>query len=153
MLKKLDLDFDGLIEYGNAINTIELSFYASLMLQVNDTVQARYTVKRGSGRLNDLGCVLSVNSERMLNVFKEDERCNVFNGTEKTLFPPMQKKHEVVWTYSNDACKSFPLRFKYMTKLRHINTAYKSALFTDPLVKIDSSTVILLPVCLVILPF
>lgn len=123
------------------------------MLQVNDTVQARYTVKRGNERLGDVGCVLSVNSERMLNIFKEDERCNVFNGTDKTLFPPIQKKHDTVWTYSNDACKSFPLRFKYMKKLFHINTAFKSALFTDPLVKIDLSTVILLTVCLVILPF
>lgn len=104
------------------------------MLQINDTA-TRYSVQRGSHGMDVLGNVVAVNSEKTLNIFKEDERCNVFNGTDKTIFPPVQKKKSVVWTYSNDACRSFPLRFKYMKKHRHLKLAYKSALFNDPLVK------------------
>lgn len=127
-------DFDGLIEYSHPFEKFPLSMLWNILLQLNDSVQARYTVKRGSRNLKDIGNIIGVNSETMLNVFKDDPRCNVFNGTDKTIFPPLQEKNEIVWTYSNDACKSFPLRFRYKKTLRNIRTAFKNALFTDPLV-------------------
>lgn len=112
--------------------------------QLNDSIQARYTVKRGANNIYDIGRVIAVNNERMLNVFKEDEKCNLYNGTDKSLFEPFQRKDKIIWAYAHDACKSFPLRFKYRKTIRHIKTAFKSAYFTDPLVKTLNLKIILL---------
>lgn len=109
---------------------------SNITFQVNDTVQGRYTVLRGSRNIQDVGRVIAINGEAMLSVYKESNnyKCNLINGTDKMFFPPFQQKSDVLWIHAESACKSFPLRFKKMKRKRTINTAYKTVDLSDPLV-------------------
>lgn len=81
-----------------------------------------------------MGRVVAVNGRPTLKVFKDDQKCNVINGTDKLFYPPFQKKRDIIWAYSDDACKSFPLRYQYTKWLRGAKTAWKSVHMADPLV-------------------
>ncbi|KAJ6644521.1 Sensory neuron membrane protein 1 [Pseudolycoriella hygida] len=100
---------------------------------INDTVQGRYTVLRGSKNIQDVGRVVAINGEPMLKVYKDNVKCNLINGTDKMFFPPFQQKQDILWVHAENACKSFPLRFKYMKRKRTISTAYKFVDLSDPL--------------------
>ncbi|KAJ6644435.1 Sensory neuron membrane protein 1 [Pseudolycoriella hygida] len=100
---------------------------------INDTVQGRYTVLRGSKNIQDVGRVIAINGDAMLNVYKDNYKCNLINGTDKMFFPPFQEKKDVLWIHAENACKSVPLRFKYMKRKRTVNTAYKFVDLSDPL--------------------
>lgn len=89
---------------------------------------------RGSENIRDVGRVTAVNNEHILKLYEEDERCNVINGTDTMYFPPFQLKDEILLVFSSAACKSFPLRYKYMKRVSGVKTAYKFMDFTDPLV-------------------
>lgn len=104
--------------------------------QLNDSIQARYTVLRGVKNIHDVGRLLAVNDKPTLKVFKEDPKCNIINGTDKIFYPPLQKKLDIIWVYSHDACKSFPLRYQYKKTMRGASTAWKSINMSDPLVGI-----------------
>lgn len=88
---------------------------------------------RGSKNVRNVGRVIFVN-DQPLNVYKHDKMCNVINGTDSMTLPPFQFREEVLWVYSDAACKSFPLRFKYRTRVRGIKVTYKYLRFSDPLV-------------------
>lgn len=107
------------------------------IFQINDTVQGRYTVRRGSRNIQEVGRVIAVNGEALLSVYKDNFKCNLINGTDKMFFPPFQQKNDVLWIHSEPACKSFPLRFKKMKRKRTINTAYKYVDLNDPLVSYE----------------
>nr|QGW45471.1 sensory neuron membrane protein 1e [Bradysia odoriphaga] len=100
---------------------------------INDTVQGRYTVLRGSRNIQDVGRVIAINGEALLSVYKQNYKCNLINGTDKMFFPPFQEKSDVLWIHAESACKSFPLRFKKMKRKRGITTAYKFVDLADPL--------------------
>lgn len=104
--------------------------------QLNNTIQARYTLMRGSKNAHDIGRLVAVNDKPTMTVYKKDDKCNVINGTDKLFFPPFQRKEDIIWVYSHDACKSFPLRYSYMEKLRRMKTAWKTLYLSDPLVKL-----------------
>ncbi|KAG4076310.1 hypothetical protein HA402_005753 [Bradysia odoriphaga] len=98
----------------------------------NDSIQVRYTVMRGSKNVRNVGRVIAIN-DRPLSVYKHDEKCNVINGTDTMTLPPFQYRDEILWIFSDAACKSFPLRFKYKTRVRGIKVTYKYLQFSDPL--------------------
>lgn len=89
---------------------------------------------RGSKNIRDVGRITAVNGETKLKVYKHEEKCNVINGTDSMYFPPFQRKNEILWLYADAACKSFPLRFRYMKMVRGARTAYKYIHFSDALV-------------------
>lgn len=89
---------------------------------------------RGSKNIRDVGRVVAINGERILKIYKENEECNVINGTDAMYFPPFQRRDEVIWAFSDSACKSFPLRYKYKTIVRGIRTHYKYLYLSDQLV-------------------
>lgn len=88
---------------------------------------------RGSKNIQDVGRVIAVN-DGPLNVYKQEEKCNVINGTDMMFFPPFQRKDDIIWGFAPAACKSFPLRFKYKKTVRGVKTSYKYLHFSDPLV-------------------
>lgn len=92
---------------------------------------------RGVKNINDVGRILSVNDAPMLKLFKQDQSCNVINGTDKLYYPPFMNKSDVMWVYSHDACKSFPLRYGYMTSIRGAKAAWKGLNNADPLVDLN----------------
>lgn len=73
-----------------------------------------------------------------MKVYKQDaqQKCNIFNGTDKLFFPPFQKRRDIIWAYSHDACKSYPLRYAYMKTVRGAKTAWKTLDLKDQLVYI-----------------
>lgn len=106
-----------------------------IQFQLNNSIQARYTLLRGSKNAHDIGRIHAVNDLPTMKVYKQDDKCNVINGTDKLFFPPFQTKDDITWVYSDDACKSFPLRYKNMETLRGTKTAWKSLYLSDPLVR------------------
>lgn len=102
--------------------------------QLNNSMHGRYTIKRGSTNIRDVGQVVAVNEQPMLKIYKQDEKCNVINGTDMMYFPPFQRQDEILWVFSESACKSFPLRFKHKETVRGVKTAYKNMFISDPLV-------------------
>ncbi|XP_063706224.1 sensory neuron membrane protein 1-like [Culicoides brevitarsis] len=101
--------------------------------KLNNSVQARYTLLRGNRDTNDIGRIIRVNDEPMQNIYKHDSKCNVINGTDKTFFPPFQRKRETIWVYSHDACISFPMVYSHSQFLKGAHTAFKSLYLSDPL--------------------
>lgn len=89
---------------------------------------------RGSRNVLDVGRVIAVNGDPILKVYKHDNRCNIINGTDKMYFAPFQQKSDILWIHDESACKSFPLRFKKMKRIRGVKAAYKYFDITDPLV-------------------
>lgn len=106
------------------------------ILQLNDTSNARYTIMRGSKNIKDVGRVIAINEHPTLKVY-ENEKCNIINGTDAVYLPPFQRKDENLWAFSNDACKSLPLRYSHKKTVHSIRTAYKSMDFSDPLVNLQ----------------
>lgn len=104
---------------------------------MNNTKQARYTVMRGVKNIHDTGRLIALNDEPTLKLFKHDERCNVINGTDKLFYPPFQKKNDIIWVYSKDACRSFPLRYNSTKTVRGAKTAWKALNLADPLVDLN----------------
>lgn len=90
-------------------------------------------MKRGRDNIHELSNSVAVDSKRTVKAFKDDERCNVIRGSDRTIFSPLQKKSEVIWIYSAKACKSFPLRYRHTKKLWNINSALKAPIFNDTL--------------------
>lgn len=82
---------------------------------------------RGGKNVRDVGRVTAIN-DGPLNVYKQDEKCNVINGI------------NYLWGYSDAACKSFPLRYKYRKTVLGVRTAYKYMHLSDPLVNTLSRT-------------
>lgn len=118
---------------------INIDYFLINFLQLNGTVQARYTLLRGNKNTDDIGRIIRVNDEPTQNIYKQHEKCNVINGTDKTFFPPFQKKRDTIWVYSHDACISFPLVYAESTFLKGAWTAFKKLYLSDPLVRIHFS--------------
>lgn len=102
---------------------------------MNNSVQARYSLLRGSKNTDDIGRIIRVDDEPKQNIYKQHEKCNVINGTDKTFFPPFQRKQQTIWVYSHDGCISFPLVYSETAMLRGARTAFKNLYLSDPLVR------------------
>lgn len=100
----------------------------------NASIQQRYTVMRGSKNVHNVGRVVAFNGGP-LKVYKNDDTCNTFNGTDTMSFSPFQLSKEILWVFSDAVCKSFPLRFKYKKMMLGLRTTYKYLSLADPLVK------------------
>lgn len=90
---------------------------------------------RGVKNIHDVGRIIAVNDKPTMTVYKEDEKCNIINGTDKLFYPPFQKKNDITWVYSNDACKCYPLRYAYKKSVRGARTTWKALDMADPLVQ------------------
>lgn len=102
--------------------------------QANGTIQARYTILRGSKNIKDVGKIVSVNGERLLEKF-DDDNCNVINGTDMDVFPPKQQKDEEQWIYAHDFCRSLVLQYGGRKRIHGIKTMMKELNWNSNLVK------------------
>lgn len=74
-----------------------------------------------------------------MKLYRRDEKCIQINGTDETVgtvhfYHPFQKKSEVIYAYSHEACKSFPLRYEHMERVRGVKTAWKNLDLGDVMV-------------------
>lgn len=122
---------------------------------MNDSLLARYTVKRGSKNSNEMGKITALNGEPELDLFEGDQaHCNKINGTDRTIFPGYQKDDELVWSYVVSACRSVVFRRQGHRKVSGIKTTYKSINFQDEAVSLDDifKTLFLFKMCSIQMP-
>lgn len=62
-----------------------------------------------------LGQVLEYEGEDELNVWPGDE-CNKLKGTDSTIFAPLMKPSDGLWTFSADLCRSMGPQFQKKVK-------------------------------------
>ncbi|KAL4713307.1 hypothetical protein ACJJTC_015294 [Scirpophaga incertulas] len=78
------------------------------------------TVKRGIKNVMDVGKVVAVNGKTEQNVWTGT--CNVFQGTDGTVFPPFLTEKDNLESYSTDLCRPFKPWFLKKTSYNGIKT-------------------------------
>lgn len=76
---------------------------------------------RGKKNLSDIGRVVKVNDEEMLEVW-DDGSCNDFVGTDSTIFPPFMSAEEGLWNYQPAMCRSLRAVHRDKSKYAGIRT-------------------------------
>ncbi|XP_023303093.2 sensory neuron membrane protein 1-like, partial [Lucilia cuprina] len=83
----------------------ETMFKFSLLAASNHSDAGRFKVSRGIKNNRMLGQVLEFEGDEELNVWPGEE-CNKLKGTDSTIFAPLMKPSEGLWTFSPDLCRS-----------------------------------------------
>lgn len=96
-------------------NEHELSY--SLLFQINNTKQGNYKVLRGIENVHDVGKIVEFNGNRELDQFTDDY-CNIVNGTDELVFGPFMEENDVEQVFEFQACLSFDIRFRKLTKIK-----------------------------------
>lgn len=105
---------------------------------MNDTLIARYTVKRGSKNSHVMGEVTAINGESELEIFEGNQsHCNTINGTDRMIFPGFQEEDTLVWVYVVQACRSVVFRRQGQKKVSGIKTTYKDVNLLDEAVSFE----------------
>jgi len=76
----------------------------------NNSDDGLYQIYRGNENSKQLGSIAKYNNASKLTFWSGDS-CNMINGTDATLFPPNVQKHEKLYIYSTDLCRSLYLTF------------------------------------------
>lgn len=88
------------------------------MFQKNGTILPdRIRVLRGIKNYKDVGKVVELNGQKMLDLWAGDE-CNTFNGTDSTIFAPLLTEEDDIVSFSPDICRSLGARFSHKTKIK-----------------------------------
>ncbi|KAF7992411.1 hypothetical protein HCN44_001736 [Aphidius gifuensis] len=91
----------------------------------------RIRVKRGIKNYADVGIVTEYKGEKKLTNWPEDTDCNLFNGTDSTIFHPYLYQDEDLVSYSPDLCRSLGARFSHRSSVKGIKTNYYTAELGD----------------------
>ncbi|XP_075167837.1 sensory neuron membrane protein 1-like [Haematobia irritans] len=86
-------------------------FKFSLLGGGNHTDGGRFKVSRGMRNYRTIGEVLEFDGDTELNVWPGDE-CNKLRGTDSTIFAPLMKPSEGLWSFSADLCRSLGPQFE-----------------------------------------
>lgn len=99
--------------------------------QANHTDAGRYKVARGVKVNRDIGRVLEFDDSDELSVWDGDE-CNRFRGTDTTIFAPLMKPEEGLWSFAADLCRSLGAEYEKKTKYAGIPAYYYTIDLGDP---------------------
>ncbi|XP_031830913.2 sensory neuron membrane protein 1 isoform X2 [Nomia melanderi] len=103
----------------------------SLFGKKNGSVDpATIRVLRGIKNYRDTGRVIEFNGEPMLSIWADD-RCNQFNGTDSTIFPPLMTEQDDIVSFSPEICRSLSAPFQYKSKVKGVNTYHYEGNFGD----------------------
>ncbi|KAK9307568.1 hypothetical protein QLX08_002178 [Tetragonisca angustula] len=98
----------------------------------------RIRVLRGIKNYKDVGKVVELNGQKMLDLWAGDE-CNTFNGTDSTIFAPLLTEEDDIVSFSPDICRSLGAHFSHKTKIKGVNTFHYTAdlgdMSTNPMEK------------------
>ncbi|CAD1478955.1 unnamed protein product [Heterotrigona itama] len=98
----------------------------------------RIRVLRGIKNYKDVGKVVELNGQKMLDLWAGDE-CNTFNGTDSTIFAPLLTEEDDIVSFSPDICRSLGARFSHKSKIKGVNTYHYTAdlgdMSTNPMEK------------------
>ncbi|XP_037870752.1 sensory neuron membrane protein 2 isoform X1 [Bombyx mori] len=100
-------------------------FYFSMFSHMNRTVSGPYEMVRGTENLSDLGHVISYQGKRIMSAW-DDQYCGQLNGTDSTIFPPLEDGNipEKLYTFEPDICRSLFASLVGKDTLFNISTYY-----------------------------
>ncbi|XP_039956690.1 sensory neuron membrane protein 1-like [Bactrocera tryoni] len=128
--KAICLNFHtGAIKGAEKVNATHFKF--SLLGGANHTDAGRYKVARGVKVSRDIGRVLEFDDSDELSVWDGDE-CNQFRGTDTTIFAPLMKPEEGLWSFAADLCRSLGAEFEKKTTYAGIPAYYYTIDLGDP---------------------
>ncbi|XP_026669914.1 sensory neuron membrane protein 1 isoform X2 [Ceratina calcarata] len=90
----------------------------------------RIRVLRGIKNYKDLGRVIEFDGKPALTIWAGD-KCNTFNGTDSTIFPPLIQEGDDIVSFSPDVCRSLAAQFAHKNKVKGVNTYHYTANFGD----------------------
>nr|AWS20447.1 sensory neuron membrane protein 1 [Aphidius gifuensis] len=94
-------------------------------------VPDRLRVKRGVKSYLDVGIVTEYKGEPKLSNWLEDSDCNLFNGTDSTIFHPFLYQDEDVVSFAPDLCRSLGARFSHHSSVKGLKTNHYTAELGD----------------------
>ncbi|XP_067633281.1 sensory neuron membrane protein 1-like [Eurosta solidaginis] len=114
-----------------AVKVNETHFKFSLLGGSNHTDAGRFKVARGVKVSRDVGRVLEFDDEEKLSVWDGDS-CNQFRGTDTTIFPPLLKPKEQIWSFAADICRSLGAEYEKKTSYADIPASLYTVDLGDP---------------------
>lgn len=81
----------------------------------------RFTAKRGSKNIKELGKIVRFNGEELLGTWFGDE-CNQLKGTDGTVYPARTDKEDGVWMHVPQLCRPFGAEYSHPSKVSGIKT-------------------------------
>ncbi|CAH0400057.1 unnamed protein product [Chilo suppressalis] len=96
-------------------------FRFSLFGMRNDTIDPHViTVKRGIKNVMDVGQVVAVDGNPEQSIWRDS--CNMYEGTDGTVFPPFLTENDRLESFSTDMCRSFKALYQKKTSYKGIKT-------------------------------
>uniref|UniRef100_A0A8C4N4Z6 Platelet glycoprotein 4 n=1 Tax=Eptatretus burgeri TaxID=7764 RepID=A0A8C4N4Z6_EPTBU len=91
-----------------------------LFYPYNGTTNGGMSIYTGEKDINNVGMIYKW-AEKTSVPYWNDTYCDMINGTEATSFPPFVKKHQTLYFFSSDICRSIFAKYhsmKYIRKIR-----------------------------------
>lgn len=115
---------------------IEVFLLKCFPLQGNHTNAGRFKVTRTSSKQLTVGRVLSFNEAEQLQVWQEtnssNSSCNRLRGTDGTIFAPLMRPHQGLWSYSAQLCRSLTPKSMGKTKYNKLPAQLYELSFGSP---------------------
>nr|XP_032291689.1 sensory neuron membrane protein 1 [Drosophila virilis] len=94
----------------------------SLMGAGNHTNAGRFKVSRSRSRQSSVGRVLAFNEAKQLHIWPElnNTSCNRLRGTDGTIFAPLMRPEQGLWSYSPQLCRSLTPQWMGRTKYNRL---------------------------------
>ena len=106
-------------------------------MQVNEAQYETFLINNGVGsddnhieRINNLGKIERFNFSTHLSIWSNNY-ANMINGTDGTIWHPNARKDELIYTFSNDICRSVYLKFNQTRKNAFNINTYRYILPND----------------------
>ncbi|GLV35653.1 Sensory neuron membrane protein 1 [Carabus blaptoides fortunei] len=105
---------------GTAPETVRLhennrDFLFSMFHHLNDTEEGPYVIGRGM-KNTSRGEILSYKGDTTLEGLWNSPECNMLNGTDSTMYSPMEDPKDRLYIYSSDLCRSAYVSFEKKTE-------------------------------------